>query len=854
MPRRDDNRRTPIPRPAVTGTFAPEAHGGAYIGHDNALPQLNKDRWARILNFDGNRFYGWEEVYPFGGDQFGVIDGTYKGSPIQNPLFEANGLAIPLGNNVRFRRAYFDPVLDWVMVAVTEPVGPLFVRMTKDAVQDDHPEFNTLALAPPNALIQEWDFIEDDWCDTDQTLTVSCIDSLPNDCNDFISNGRLPLREGDRFWVLFNIAAQKWLPTYEPRSAPVRVTSTTPNAIGLLPAVVYVFDDSNFIDLDGLPCLVRDLNSPAAPTLTPQVYNAADLIGHGFGMCIYGVGCCGAPFVPSSSSSSSSSNSSSQSQSNSQSNCGCVPDTCGLCPPNTLSLYWTIRSKVAGFDNPASLCFPFSGTFTLKYRGRCTWSTDSTVNQTTQGGLFGPTWTLMLVGEVWLLYAAGTLVDVTFYNGCNLGAFFNIAGWNYGPSHACSFLQRPVISPNCYCPPDHFSLSSTSGSVSSTSFNICQPPLCSQCAAAPCQFTINLSGFGNQNLTTSCGQCKVVTPTSFQVLAGKSTGCFAGLNGTWNVTQLTGCRYNAIGPNGLIAISLTGGELILIFEGALGTNPIAFYAATIPSQNCCGPLTAFLASATCTGQNPATDSAEPFLVILPVCTPSTPCDQFNVGDLVLTNIGDCLWFGTAGEVEATMTFDGKVYVLTLQVGPKIIVYRGGSVDCCVDNGLAMRLDISDCDNAPNVLDLFAVGDCDNCCPTGSSSSSSSSSTSTASSSQGTVIDLACCPGGEPIPTRLSVILTSSCADANSSFFINYDGTNWVGTTAWGSRVMTFTLTNNCNFRMSWSDNCDSPTGDISFDTNIMCDPFSRSRLNFGISGIAGCNCSSGDLFSVTVME
>ena len=122
-------RRQPPIQSAIRDQILPEVHGGAYIGNDHSLPNLNKDRWAQILAYDGTQYYAWQEVFSYdlsgnGSAGFTVADGGLSGQlatssnpyPI-NPIFEANGNLIPVGAFVRFRFSHVDALLNDVFVA-----------------------------------------------------------------------------------------------------------------------------------------------------------------------------------------------------------------------------------------------------------------------------------------------------------------------------------------------------------------------------------------------------------------------------------------------------------------------------------------------------------------------------------------------------------------------------------------------------------------------------------------------------------------------------------------------------------------------------------------------------------------
>jgi hypothetical protein len=166
---------------------------------------------------------------------------------------------------------------------VIQPVtrgGPLFVRMIADDVKEGHPDF--AINFPFNAYVQLWDSLFQDWIDDPtQPLWVAVIDGNN-------SNGRLPLRIGDRFWVILHPSG-RWVPTYEPRNAGVRITSAPRDIEGLLSGFVRLFDDITGIEFDGPPCKILDSNGAG---LAPGVYAGADLIGERHKLQLYRATCC----------------------------------------------------------------------------------------------------------------------------------------------------------------------------------------------------------------------------------------------------------------------------------------------------------------------------------------------------------------------------------------------------------------------------------------------------------------------------------------------------------------------------------------------------------------------------------
>ena len=74
--------------------------------------------WAKLLSFDGSKFYSWEEVEPAPVASFIPIDGGRFGSLTLNPVYEINGLGLKTPAFVLIKRAYFDPGMDWVYAVV----------------------------------------------------------------------------------------------------------------------------------------------------------------------------------------------------------------------------------------------------------------------------------------------------------------------------------------------------------------------------------------------------------------------------------------------------------------------------------------------------------------------------------------------------------------------------------------------------------------------------------------------------------------------------------------------------------------------------------------------------------------
>ena len=81
-------------------------------------PQVaNLPFWAKLLSFDGSKFYSWVELTSeIGG--FVDTDGGRFGTLTLNPAYEANGLGLKVPSIVLLKRGYFDSStgMDWVYV------------------------------------------------------------------------------------------------------------------------------------------------------------------------------------------------------------------------------------------------------------------------------------------------------------------------------------------------------------------------------------------------------------------------------------------------------------------------------------------------------------------------------------------------------------------------------------------------------------------------------------------------------------------------------------------------------------------------------------------------------------------
>ncbi len=772
-------------------------------GTDGAGTRLAMDYespfWAEITGADGEGRYAWRELWPTTLPQRwrvpvsastalspgGSVLLVRSGSLTRDYAVEASGNAdVPAGAVVVLYRGLFQggDSQDYRFSCGCRESAGLFVRMTRDAVAQGHPEY----AAGPNAVVQERE--DGDWADGETLLEVFTLDSLPNAANGNQYNGRLPLRRGDRFWVIRHPSGLL-VPTYEPRSAGVRLAhdAEAMSADGMYPGYVRLTDDVTLTESDGDAVWVIDGNGLG---LNPGVYSGCDLVGHRRGRCLYRATCC-APLQPTSSSDSQSQSSSSDSQS--QSGCGCAPDACGGCAAGYTSAYWQIVVDL-GVTDPGSPCYGLQGTFTLAYVGSCTWQTTSSVDQRTTGGRYGPTWKLVWDGANWRLLAAGSDVGVAGTTGdCNTPIYFTLNGWAYGSNRGGCVVPGGylTVTPLCSCPE---SSSSSSSSSSSASSGTCAP-ICSRCGASPCHFTVDLAGFGSGSGCT--GSC-VSTPARFEVYVSDFEGCLADLNGFYEAEYTTGCTWLGTLANGATVVVHTqgGNQIGALF--ALATGPIfpqASYTGLIPESNCCDPLTlAFQRQLWNTSACPATSVRQgPATVTLtPVCSEAAggTCDELNAGVVTLTSTGDCTWTGSANGVDVTLVFDGVSWTLTASSSDKTVLYRAINTDCCGPGVVEFVLDTADC-SSPATLTITAASPCDNCCAsTSTSSTSASSDESGSAAADGTICNTNCCSG--PLPQYWQLVVAGvvnteaclECEQVNGTYLLEYTaGCNWsqVGT-------------------------------------------------------------------------
>lgn len=755
----------------TTGSAFPFFGATDAAGPRAAIP-IEFGFWARITGSDGAGKYAWTalDMRPFPtlwdvmlSDSVEIAPSKVlllsSGTTTVNWAVEANGAVdVGIGTVVFMVRGFFqsDSQQDFRFVCGCPTQPYTLVEMFRDAVPENHADF----IAGNNAYALNRG--AGDWAiDVDRTLTITALD-------------RLPLRAGDRFWVIRHESG-KLVPTYEVRTDGIEILDEPRRDDGLYPAKTLVFSENLVEDSLGTDCLAFDSNGLG---LDPGRYAGCDLIGHRDQMCVYRVTCC-VPFTPGSHSSSSSESESSTSL-ESVSSCACTPDACGNYAAGTLSWFWELRTRVAGADQPTNPCHPFSGAFILRYVGSCTWQTEETTDLRLQGGRLGPTWKVQRIGSAWHAFAAGTDVGaIGFDSGANTQIAFHLNGWVYGERGGCDMISRTIlVDPLCACPESSSSGSSSSASASS---GLC-PPICSHCQATVCDFSVNLAGFGSQ---FGCPASCQTTPGTWTVDVDTFGGCLAALNGLWIVPYDSSCEWTFTDVNGTSLSIHTSGtnQITASWIGGAPLFPQAGYTGTIVDGECCGPLVLTRVSAICAGVVGPGDAPDA-IEIVPDCIdpPDSPCDLFNVGPKTLHIDSDCVWQYLDSSIAATLTYDGVSWLLTLTNGSQTVVYRAISSDCC-GPGTVFALDTADC-LAPTTLSIAALTPCDNCC--GSTSSAASSSES--SHSHG-VIPARCEPdctqcGDVPVPQQWRISISgfannggfcTDCTDLNGEFILSRVG-------------------------------------------------------------------------------
>ena len=598
----------------------------------------------------------------------------------------------------------------------------LFVRMRTDAVADNHPDFQ---LGISNAVVQRKNFVTGDWEDTARRIWVTVIDGLN-------SNGRLPLRKDDRFWVMLTPPpANQWVPTYAPRTSGVYLTGDF-DFEGLYVGFTLVFNEATLQDEFKDQCHVYD---PSGLGLDPGYYAGCDLIGHRDGVCIYRATCCVGLASGSGASGSAPSGSGSITP---PVPCPCVAEVCNPCGAGTLSFYMELKVQTS--------CVEFTGVFLLSYVGSCTWQTSTFVDQRAQGGKYGPTWALKPIAGEWHIFAAGTDIGILgVSSGCNLPIIFatNARSWTWAKGRTCDFIGETIIDPLCDCP------QSGSGSGSISGSGAC-PQICDQCGATHYAFSVPLEGFGDAP-GEGCPDSCINTPAEWDFDVTGATGGAVDLEGHWTATGGANCDWIQDRANGSHVVVHTSGTstLAVTFTGATCS---CTYNAPITLKDCCSPLVLTQVSFTGTGTMPAS------ITVTPHCEAASTgtCSDMNVGTLLMTNGANCYWQGTLGGVTATWTFDGTFWDLTLSSpSGHSATYRSSDGMCCGDHDL--QLQTSDCD-APATLTVTALGACDNCptdqwyCVDFSSGSGSGS---------GEIVDACCPPDAEAFISPVTVTVTGS---------------------------------------------------------------------------------------------
>jgi hypothetical protein len=398
--------------------------------------------------------------------------------------------------------------------------------------------------------------------------------------------------------------------------------------------------------------------------------------------------------------------------------CVCVPAPCGGCPPFSMSSVFALQVTTA--SSLLSPCAAFSGHFFLYYAGGCTWQTDTQVDQRPEGGSLAPTWQLKYVGGKWGLYAAGVLVSIAigFPAGCSGAIQVTTPGyWRYGtpPNFSCYLPTTFFLLPVCPCP---------SGSAGSGPAGSGCPQICSKCSSTHYRYAVNLAGFGAEGYGNCFDSCGDLAPATLVVAASGFTGPRAVYNRTWTLVGTIGCDWSYTDPTGVIVFAHTDGGTTLTVEFVGSGEPAerTVYNGTIVNKNCCTAVPCRLnAVSTNAFECPLNLTASGD------CTStSNPCASMNAGQLILVYPGgDCYWQGMVGAVTGNLTFDGTLWLLTLNSSDGHFATYAAGGPCCNDKQL--RLVNSDC-AAPNFLTVTALGRCDNCPPPGSGTSGSGSAT------------------------------------------------------------------------------------------------------------------------------
>ncbi len=550
--------------------------------------------------------------------------------------------------------------------------------------------------------------------------------------------------EADEDVIAATAGTGHWVPTYEPRNAPIRVTASIIDAAGLLPGVVKWLNDATMAWLDGIPCRVLDANSPSLPMLAPGVYTGCDLVGHRGGFAIYACSCCPGTVIPGSGSGPSGS-----SGSGAVSTGDCITDYCGPCVPLSMPRVWYLDAPMAA----AGLCDPFAGGHTLVYRGACDWATDYITDQTAQGGNVGPTWLVTLdpFDWQWHLYAAGTDVGVVGSQpeACGGTISFDIEGWNWGAGYSCNTDGNPItLLPGNLCPSPFPGVSGTPVPGSGTCSQICV-----YCPAVPYLFLVHLRGFGGGTVLPGALPCPSAclggTPTTWAFTLEDLTDCFAVFNGDYVLTPNTSCNWQFVNDSpaggGLrlsadLSVFVGGAILTLAYDyDEAGTDRTILQYTFVQSPiDCCLPIDVEWALEECSITDPTPGDRPDSITLTPSCaTPlPSPCSAFNVGDVYLTYIDTsatdnyCTWGYTSATLKLRWLYNGLRWELhgqTLVNG--VVTCRFdyfGEIDqnCCGQH--VVNLFQAD-GNAPPSLTIYPASACDNCPASGSGSSGGSGS-------------------------------------------------------------------------------------------------------------------------------
>lgn len=95
--------------------ITPDVGGGLFSGSHNSPAGLNRQRWGKITGSAGSGpvRYSWDEQTPEG---LGFVKSAagITSTTGANPVVEPNGRVLAVGDIVKVRAGYFDPIYDWV--------------------------------------------------------------------------------------------------------------------------------------------------------------------------------------------------------------------------------------------------------------------------------------------------------------------------------------------------------------------------------------------------------------------------------------------------------------------------------------------------------------------------------------------------------------------------------------------------------------------------------------------------------------------------------------------------------------------------------------------------------------------